>query len=151
MMHSSATAAASTSTSTTRSGSSSSSSSLLLRAAAATLCAHVVGAAAQPPVAHMSNLARPSAPPRVPATADLCDEHEGSLQVADPTVAFKGFGAHGSFGGEIQTVKCFENNPLCVMALLSCLSRDVCVWEVGRMDALGPTAAIATNQPCHPN
>lgn len=103
-----ATAAAGTSTHSTRRG------PLLLgaTAAATTLCAAHIAVGGSSP-AHMSNLARPAASaPRVPATADLCDEHEGSLQVADPAVAFRAFGRHGSFGGEIETVKCFENNPL---------------------------------------
>lgn len=50
---------------------------------------------------------------KMPATADLCDDHEGVLQVADAN-AFTSFGQHITFGGEIVTIKCFENNPLYV-------------------------------------
>lgn len=95
-------------------------SPLLVAAAAATtttataLCAaHAILSQPLGPVAHMSS---GSTRPRVPATADLCDEHEARLQVADPKVAFRAFGQHGSFGGEIRTIKCFENNPLYVCA-----------------------------------
>lgn len=107
---SSATAAAAASSS------SSSRHPVLLAAAATTTALCAVHIVTQPVgvAAHMSNLARSSAP-RVPATADLCDEHEARLQVADPAgAAFRAFGQHVAFGGEIRTVKCFENNPLCV-------------------------------------
>lgn len=43
-------------------------------------------------------------------TADLYDRHEGKLKVAQPV--FKSFGKKKSFGGEIVTVKVFEDNVL---------------------------------------
>lgn len=43
-------------------------------------------------------------------TADLCDAHEGKVAIAQPL--FKSFGAKKSFGGEIVTVKVFEDNVL---------------------------------------
>ncbi len=43
-------------------------------------------------------------------TADLCDQHEGKLQIAQPL--FKSFGIKKSFGGRIVTVKVFEDNVL---------------------------------------
>ncbi len=43
-------------------------------------------------------------------TTDLCDSHEGKVKVAQPL--FKSFGAKKSFGGEIATVKVFEDNVL---------------------------------------
>ena len=43
-------------------------------------------------------------------TADLCDEHSGSLSIAQPL--FRDYGKKISFAGEISTVKCFEDNSL---------------------------------------
>ena len=48
---------------------------------------------------------------KVKATADLCDDYEASLQVAEAN-AFKGYGQKTTFAGKISTIKCFENNPL---------------------------------------
>jgi regulator of RNase E activity RraA len=48
------------------------------------------------------------------ATADLCDEHMSSpqrLQVAEPCT-FTSFGKKTNFGGPIETIRCFESNPL---------------------------------------
>lgn len=42
------------------------------------------------------------------STPDLCDEYGDAVQVADPV--FKHFGGIRQFGGEIVTVKCFEDN-----------------------------------------
>ena len=42
------------------------------------------------------------------STPDLCDEHGDSIQVAEPV--FKHYGAIRQFGGEVATVKCFEDN-----------------------------------------
>lgn len=44
------------------------------------------------------------------STPDLCDAHEDSVQVLDPI--FVNFGGIDNFGGEIVTVKCFEDNSL---------------------------------------
>jgi len=41
-------------------------------------------------------------------TPDLCDEYPELVQVVEPM--FGNFGARDSFGGEIVTVKCFEDN-----------------------------------------
>ena len=41
-------------------------------------------------------------------TPDLCDEYPGLVQVVEPM--FNNYGLHESFGGEIVTVKCFEDN-----------------------------------------
>lgn len=43
-------------------------------------------------------------------TPDLCDAHEGTVRVCEPV--FTNFGARRSFGGEIVTIKCFEDNTL---------------------------------------
>lgn len=42
------------------------------------------------------------------STPDLCDEYGDSIQVAEPV--FKHYGALRQFGGEVVTVKCFEDN-----------------------------------------
>ena len=47
-------------------------------------------------------------------TCDLLDNHEDKpLQVITPSLdgkSFKSFGGHTSFGGQVVTVKCFEDN-----------------------------------------
>ncbi|MEH6558538.1 MAG: ribonuclease E activity regulator RraA [Oceanicoccus sp.] len=42
------------------------------------------------------------------STPDLCDEYGDEVQVAEPV--FKHYGGIRQFGGEIVTVKCFEDN-----------------------------------------
>lgn len=42
------------------------------------------------------------------STPDLCDEYGDTVRVAEPV--FKHFGGVRQFGGEIVTVKCFEDN-----------------------------------------
>lgn len=41
-------------------------------------------------------------------TPDLCDEYPEQIQVVEPM--FSNFGGRESFGGQIVTVKCFEDN-----------------------------------------
>ena len=41
-------------------------------------------------------------------TPDLCDEYPELVQVVEPM--FSNFGGRTSFGGELVTVKCFEDN-----------------------------------------
>jgi len=43
-------------------------------------------------------------------TPDLCDEFPDKIQVVEPM--FSNFGARKAFGGEIVTVKCFEDNSV---------------------------------------
>jgi regulator of ribonuclease activity A len=43
-------------------------------------------------------------------TADLCDAHEGGLQVCDPI--FLSFGGRTRFSGSVSTIKCHEDNSL---------------------------------------
>ena len=43
-------------------------------------------------------------------TPDLCDAYPDLIQVVEPI--FSNFGGRDSFGGEIVTVKCFEDNSL---------------------------------------
>ena len=49
------------------------------------------------------------------ATADLCDQHEGEVRVAEPI--FRAYGGTLAFGGPIATVKVFEDNVLVRQAL----------------------------------
>lgn len=44
------------------------------------------------------------------STPDLCDDFPGDVRVVEPM--FNNFGGRLSFGGEIATVKCFEDNSL---------------------------------------
>ena len=46
---------------------------------------------------------------------DLCDEYPAIVRVVDPI--FRSFGGRKAFGGEIATVKCFEDNS-CVKQML---------------------------------
>ncbi|MBU6954355.1 ribonuclease E activity regulator RraA [Hahella sp. HN01] len=43
-------------------------------------------------------------------TPDLCDAYPQLVKVVEPM--FQNFGARSSFGGEIVTVKCFEDNSV---------------------------------------
>ena len=52
----------------------------------------------------------------LPKTTDLCDAHEGKIQVAEP-IGFKDFGGNKNFNGKIETVKCFEDNSFVRKAL----------------------------------
>ena len=44
------------------------------------------------------------------ATPDLCDAHPGDVRVVEPM--FNNYGGRMNFGGEVVTVKCFEDNSL---------------------------------------
>ncbi len=44
------------------------------------------------------------------STPDLCDAHENEVLVLEPI--FNNYGGRGAFGGEVVTVKCFEDNSL---------------------------------------
>lgn len=43
-------------------------------------------------------------------TPDLCDKYEDLVEVVEPM--FQNFGGIDAFGGEIVTVKCFEDNSI---------------------------------------
>ena len=49
------------------------------------------------------------------ATADLCDQHDDKIKVAEPI--FRPYGGHLAFAGRIATVKVFEDNVLVRQAL----------------------------------
>ncbi|MDD3837155.1 MAG: ribonuclease E activity regulator RraA [Phenylobacterium sp.] len=42
------------------------------------------------------------------AVADLCDEHEGEIEVCE--LQFRDFGGRAAFSGPIRTVRCHEDN-----------------------------------------
>jgi len=42
------------------------------------------------------------------STPDLCDAHPDKVRILKPV--FKNYGAKTSFGGEVVTIKCFEDN-----------------------------------------
>ncbi len=44
------------------------------------------------------------------STPDLCDAYENEVLVLEPI--FNNYGGRGAFGGEVVTVKCFEDNSL---------------------------------------
>lgn len=48
-------------------------------------------------------------------TTDLCDAHEGAVNVVEPM--FQSFGGKAAFSGQINTIKCFEDNSLVREAL----------------------------------
>ncbi|CAM9369743.1 unnamed protein product [Pylaiella littoralis] len=45
-----------------------------------------------------------------PATADIMDDYDGDVQVVPNS--FRDYGGVSWFCGQVETVKCFENNPL---------------------------------------
>ncbi len=49
-------------------------------------------------------------------TTDLCDAHPDKVNVAEP-IGFKDFGGNKLFSGQIQTLKCFEDNSFVRKAL----------------------------------
>lgn len=44
-------------------------------------------------------------------TTDLCDEHGDSVTIADP-IGLRSFGGRSNFYGQIETIKCYEENTL---------------------------------------
>ena len=47
-----------------------------------------------------------------PSTPDLCDEFEETIRIVDPSLGFRNFGGKTRFGGQVVTVKCFEDNSM---------------------------------------
>ena len=66
----------------------------------------------------------------VVATADLCDQNEGQVKVADPI--FRAYGGTLEFSGAIATVKVFEDNVLVRQALSDPGTGRVLVVDGGR-------------------
>ncbi len=50
------------------------------------------------------------------STSDLCDEYLDKIKIAKPS-GLKNYGGRKKFYGLIQTVKCFEDNPLVKKAI----------------------------------
>jgi regulator of ribonuclease activity A len=46
------------------------------------------------------------------STPDLCDDFEDSIRIVDPSLGLRNLGGKTHFGGEVVTVKCFEDNSL---------------------------------------
>lgn len=49
-------------------------------------------------------------------TTDLCDQYGDQIRVAEP-IGFKSFGGRHEFHGQIETVKCYEDNTFVRAAL----------------------------------
>lgn len=49
------------------------------------------------------------------STPDLCDQYGDGVQVADPI--FRHYGSIQEFGGQVATIKCFEDNSLVAEAV----------------------------------
>jgi len=62
-------------------------------------------------------------------TADLCDEYAADIQVADPI--FLTYGARRSFGGQVVTLRVFEDNLLVRSTLENPSSGRVLVVDGG--------------------
>jgi regulator of ribonuclease activity A len=60
---------------------------------------------------------------------DLCDAHGDVVRVADPL--FASFGSRRSYGGVIETVKCFEDNSLVAERLVTAGAGRVLVVDGG--------------------
>ncbi|KAL7540874.1 hypothetical protein ACHAXR_010434 [Thalassiosira sp. AJA248-18] len=70
-----------------------------------------------PPLANSTTILRrmsSSSTSTIPSVADLCDNHISSpqrLSVVEPNL-FSTYGALPKFHGQIETVRCFESNPM---------------------------------------
>ena len=62
-------------------------------------------------------------------TPDLCDSYPDTTDVVDPI--FRSFGGRTSFGGQIVTVKCHEDNSLVRTALADVGQGKVLVVDGG--------------------
>ncbi len=62
-------------------------------------------------------------------TADLCDEFESTVEVAESM--FTTYGGRRSFGGPIATLKVFEDNSLVLQSVAAAGERRVLVVDAG--------------------
>jgi regulator of ribonuclease activity A len=46
------------------------------------------------------------------STPDLCDDFDLTIRVVDPSLGLRNLGGKTHFGGQVVTVKCFEDNSL---------------------------------------
>ena len=77
------------------------------------------------------------------ALSDLCDEYPDLVRVVSPM--FRSFGARSSFGGEITTIKCHEDNSLVARAVEESGAGRVLVVDGGgstRCGLLGDNLAM---------
>lgn len=58
------------------------------------------------------SVSRMSTSAKFASTPDLCDEFEDTIRIVDPSLGFSNYGGKTRFGGEIVTVKCFEDNSM---------------------------------------
>jgi len=100
---------------------------------------------------HQAFLRMSSASSSHPPTADLCDLYVSSptrLTVAEPG-HFKDYGGIQAFSGQIETVRCFESNPMVRKALSSPGKRRVLVVDGGgsqRVAIMGDEIAKLASQ-----
>ena len=81
------------------------------------------------------------------ALPDLCDEYPGLVRVVVPM--FRNFGGRPSFGGEITTIKCYEDNSLVAKAVEESGSERVLVVDGGgsmRCGLLGDNLAAKASE-----
>jgi regulator of ribonuclease activity A len=63
-------------------------------------------------------------------TTDICDEYGDQIKVAEP-IGFKHFGARKIFSGQIETIKCHEDNSLVRTAVATSGEGKVLVVDGG--------------------
>ena len=81
-------------------------------------------------------------------TTDLCDKYGHELRVMEP-IGFKSFGGRNEFQGQIETVKCFEDNTYVRAALENDGTDKVLVVDGGasnRCALLGDNIAELAHQ-----
>ena len=63
-------------------------------------------------------------------TCDLVDQYADEIQVAE-TIGLKHYGKHLRFSGQLQTLKCFEDNSLLKKIISSPSSASILVVDAG--------------------
>lgn len=63
-------------------------------------------------------------------TTDICDEYGDQIKVAEP-IGFKHYGARNKFSGQIETIKCHEDNSLVRTAVATTGTGKVLVVDGG--------------------
>jgi regulator of ribonuclease activity A len=59
----------------------------------------------------MANFSSSSSTPSCfKTTPDICDDFESTIRVVDSSLGFRNFGGKKHFGGQVVTVKCYEDN-----------------------------------------
>ena len=75
--------------------------------------------------------------------ADLCDAYPELVQVLEPM--FSNFGGRDSFGGEIVTIKCFEDNSL-VKEQVELKGKARCWWSTAAVRCAGAAGRHARRE-----